>query len=290
MAIYKNVNYEATSDLRDAINANLSTLGYPFSVRHKINGEGQLVDVKAPLSGGTLFATIDFESIGSKMFAVDAILGNRLVEMPEELKTEVLEAQTAFKSDYDTVEQIKREAFRKLREQEQREQKEAEEKKKLEAKYNATKARLIKDFETMANREKVVSEVDEFYYCLGWIAKNCGAFACALPDYLLPYFQSKFGSDYEPRVVDSKKRTVNGNSMQWTISMTASIKKSAQDKVPALLTKYLNKSGTSFANTEFIWDLVENYGFKFGKTQDVDQIRSVINTNYIESFEEGYAE
>lgn len=285
MVTYKTVNYEATSDLRDAINANLSTLGYPFSVRHKINGEGQLVDVKAPLSGGTLFATIDF-GIGSKMFAVEAILGNRLVEMPEELKAEVLEAQTAFKSDYDDVQKAMREANRLAYEKKKQE----EEEKKLEAKYQASKAKMIKEFENLTKREKIMNATEEFYYSLGWIANNCGAFACSLPDYLLPYFQSQFGTDYEPHAVDSRKRTVNGYAMQWAISMTVNIKKKSLDKIPAVLTEHLSKSGNAIADTAFIWDLVSNYGFKFGKTQDIDQIRATIPTDYITAFEEGYAE
>ena len=135
-----------------------------------------------------------------------------------------------------------------------------------------------------------MSSVDEFYYSLGWIANNCGAFACSLPDYLLPYFQSQFGSAYEPHAVDSRKRTVNGYAMQWAISMTASIKKKSLDKIPAFLSSHLSKSGNAIADTSFIWDLVSNYGFKFGKVQDIDQIRATIPTTYIVSFEKGYAE
>jgi hypothetical protein len=130
----------------------------------------------------------------------------------------------------------------------------------------------------------------EFYYSLGWIANNCGAFACSLPDYLLPYFQSQFGSAYEPHAVDSRKRTVNGYAMQWTISMTANIKKKSLDKIPAFLSQYLSKSGNAIANTAFIWDIVSNYGFQFGKTQDIDQIRATIPTEYLTYFENGYAE
>ena len=134
-----------------------------------------------------------------------------------------------------------------------------------------------------------MSATGEFYYSLGWIANNCGAFACSLPDYLLPYFQSQFGSTYEPHAVDSRKRTVNGYAMQWTISMTASIKKKSLDKIPAFLTQYLSKTGTSIANTSFIWDIVTNYGFQFGKTQDVEKIRSHVPSQYLSFFEAGIA-
>ena len=148
---------------------------------------------------------------------------------------------------------------------------------------------MIKEFETLTAREKTTIATGEFYYCLGWMAKNCGTFATALPDYLLPYFQKQFGTAYEPRTVDSRKRTVNGYAMQWTISMTASIKKKSLDNIPAFLTQYLSKTGTSIANTAFIWDLVSDYCFQFGKVQDIDQIRSTIPAHCVTYFENGYA-
>jgi hypothetical protein len=286
MVTYKTVNYDATSDLRDAINADLEGLAYPFAVTHKVNGQGRLVSVKAPLSGPSLYATIDFDSIGSKMFAIETLLSCKLLDLPDDLKTVLVEAQTAFKSDYDDVQKAMREANRLAYEKKKQE----EEDKKLEAKYQASKAKMIKEFENLTKREKIMNATEEFYYSLGWIANNCGAFACSLPDYLLPYFQSQFGTDYEPHAVDSRKRTVNGYAMQWAISMTANIKKKSLDKIPAFLTEHLSKSGNAIADTAFIWDLVSNYGFKFGKTQDIDQIRATIPTDYITAFEEGYAE
>ena len=267
------------------LNSELSTLDYPYTVKHKTYGNGRLVDLKAPSNGNSLYATIDFESV-SKMFALKALLDMKLLEMPTELETTVAEAQSIFFTNYEAVEAEKRKATRLVYEKAKQE---AEEKKQ-EEKYQTAKAKMIKEFETFAKTERPISAVGEFYYSLGWIANNCGTFACALPDYLLPYFQRQFGTDYEPHVVDSRKRTVNGYAMQWAISMTASIKKKSLDKIPAFLTQYLSKTGTSVANTSFIWDLVANYGCKFGKTQDIDRIRATIPTDYITYFENGYAE
>lgn len=269
-----------------SITSELSALNYPYTVKHKAYGTGQLVYVTAPSNGNSLYANIDFESGSSKVFALKALLDFNLLEMPDDLKPILTEAQSIFFTTYETAEQKKREAARLAYEQAK---KEAEDKKQ-EEKYQASKAKMIKEFETLANTERPMSATAEFYYSLGWIARNCGTFACALPDYLLPYFQKQFGIDYEPRTVDSKKRTVNGHAMQWTISMTASIKKKSLDKIPAFLMQYLNKTGTSIANTSFIWDLVANYGFKFGKTQDIDQIRATTPTTYLTYFENGYAE
>ena len=286
MTTYKTINFETTADLRDAINADLANLAYPIDAVHRLNGQGRIVDVKAPLIGNSLYVTMDFDSIGSKMFALKALFECRLLTIPDNIKDILMEAQTAFETNHKQLEAEKREANRLAYEQ----KKQAEEEARQEAKYEASKAKMIKEFESLAGREKTMSSVDEFYYSLGWIANNCGAFACSLPDYLLPYFQSQFGSAYEPHAVDSRKKTVNGYAMQWAISMTANIKKKSLDRVPTFLSSHLSKSGNAIADTSFIWDLVSNYGFKFGKVQDIDQIRATIPTTYIVSFEKGYAE
>ena len=268
-----------------SITSELSALNYPYNVTHRTHGNGQLLSVTAPANGNSLYANIDFGT-GARTFALKALIDFKLVEMPEDIQTILTEAQSIFCTTYETAEQEKREAARLAYEQAK---KDAEEKKN-EEKYQASKARMIKEFETLTAREKTTVATGEFYYCLGWMAKNCGTFATALPDYLLPYFQKQFGTAYEPRTVDSRKRTVNGYAMQWTISMTASIKKKSLDKIPAFLTQYLSKTGTSIANTSFIWDIVTNYGFQFGKTQDLDQIRGTIPAEYLTYFENGYAE
>lgn len=269
-----------------SITSELSALNYPYTVKHKTHGTGQLVYVTAPTNGNSLYANIDFESGSSKVFALKTLIDSNLLEIPDDIKPILTEAQSIFFTTYETAEQEKREANRLAYEQAK---KEAEEKKQ-EEKYQTSKAKMIKEFETLAKTERTMSATGEFYYSLGWIANNCGTFACALPDYLLSYFQKQFGTDYEPHTVDSRKRTVNGYAMQWTISMTASIKKKSLNKIPAFLTQYLSKTGTSIANTSFIWDLVTNYGFKFGKTQDLNQIRGNIPTEYLTYFENGYAE
>ena len=286
MTTYKTINFETTADLRDAINADLANLAYPISATHRMNGQGRIVDIKAPLTGNSLYVTMDFDSIGSKIFSLKTLFELRLLTLPADVKDILMEAQTAFETNHKQLEDEKREAQRLAYEQ----KKQAEEDARQEAKYEASKAKMIKEFENLAKKEKTMSATGEFYYSLGWIANNCGAFACSLPDYLLPYFQSQFGTAYEPHAVDSRKRTVNGYAMQWAISMTANIKKKSLDKVPAFLNQYLSKSGNAIANTSFIWDIVSNYGFQFGKTQDIDQIRATIPTEYITYFENGYAE
>jgi hypothetical protein len=167
--------------------------------------------------------------------------------------------------------------------------KKAEEERKAEEKYQKAKAKAIADFEELSQTARPISTVDEFYYSLGWLAKNAGTVSAAMPDYLLSFFEGRFGTEYKPTVVDSKKRTVNGYAMQWALSMKASLPKKVEGKVPAFLTKYLSTSGNAVSDTSFIWDLVDNYGFKFGKKQDIENIRTHIPSTYLEFFETGLA-
>ena len=109
MVTYKNIEYETTEDLREALNTELAALAYPYPVKHKTYGEGQLTFIKAPLMGGSLYATIEFAA-GTKTLAIDTVLANQLLEMPEILLDILLEAQTAFKEDFIIREQAQREA------------------------------------------------------------------------------------------------------------------------------------------------------------------------------------
>jgi hypothetical protein len=288
MTTYKNTNYETIEELRNTINSELKTLDYPYAVKHKTYGEGQLTFVKVPLIGGSLYATIDFATC-AKTVALDIVLANNLLEIPETLAEIVVEARSIYKAAFIEREQAQRAAERQAEINAKEAAKKAAEAKKAEEKYERTKARVIKSFNDLANSVKPKSSADEFYYSLGWLAKNTGTFSVALPDYLLSSFERCFGTEVKPTVVDSKKKTINGNPMQWAMSMKASIYKKALNLVPSYLTKYLSSSGNAIADTVFVWDLVENYGFQFGKTQDIEKIRSHVPTSHMSFFEAGLA-
>lgn len=167
--------------------------------------------------------------------------------------------------------------------------KKAIEEKKAEKQYEATKEKAIKAFEERTQAPLVKGTTNEFYYSIGWLAKHVGTLSVALPDYLLSYFERHFGTEAKPTVVDSKKKTINGNPMQWALSMKASLVKKSSGPVPTYLVKYLNTSGNAISDTSFVWDLVENYGFKFGRNQDISSIRGHVPADCLTSFEAGFA-
>jgi hypothetical protein len=286
MTTYKTTAYETAEDLRNAINSDLAALAYPFTVKHKVYGEGQLTFVKAPLTGGSLYTTVDFTA-GTKTLALDVLLANNLLQMPEIITDILVEAQSVFKADFIEREQAQRIADRKAREEAVAAEKKAREEKKAEEAYQKAKTKALKDFDDLASTARPISTTEEFYYSLGYIAKHAGTVSAALPDYLEDAFKKYFGSEAPCRVVDSKKKGPAGYTSQWAKSFSVSLKK--PEGMPSLLFKYINPKGTAVTDTDFVLDLVDNYGFQFGKTQDIDKIRATVPTAYISFFENGLA-
>lgn len=162
----------------------------------------------------------------------------------------------------------------------------AEAEKKAEAKYKQQKEKALRDFDKLVARTNAeLSDIDEFYYTLGYIAKHVGTISAAMPDYLEDAFKKHFGSDAPCRVVDSKKKGPAGYTSQWTWSMGISLKN--PETIPAFLQNKLNPAGKSITDTSFVWDLVDNYGFQFGKKQDIDKIKQTIPNKFMPSFEAG---
>ncbi len=283
---YKTTDYETSEALREAINTELESLAYPYTVKHKTYGEGQLVFVKVPLNGPAIYATVDFAT-GTKTLSLDMVFANNLLEMPEILMDTLLEAQTIYKADFIERENEQRRADRLAYEQAKEAEKKAKADKEAEEKFERTKAKAVRDFDKLVDTVVPKSTADEFYYSLGWLAKHVGSVSAKLPDYLADSFKKHFGSDVVFNAVDSKKRTVNGHAMQWTFGFVATLKK--PENMPALLAEHLSSTGKHIADTSFIWNLVDNYGFQFGKTQDLDKIRSHVPSDKLSFFEAGLA-
>jgi hypothetical protein len=288
MTTYKNTEFTTAEDLRNTINSDLAALAYPYAVKHRTYGEGQLTFIKAPLIGGSLYATVDFAA-GTKTLALDVILANNLLEMPEELMEAVLEAQTVYKADFIEREQAQRTADRLAYEQKKAAEKQAAEDKKNEEKYERTKAKAIRDFEVLASADRPVEVTNEFFYSLGWLAKHIGVITAKLPDYLGSSFEKHFGTEAPKTLVDGRAKTIGGHAKQWSWEFVASIKKLKDTIVPAYIQNTTTDISKGIHNTSFVWDLVDNYGFQFGKKQDVEKIRSHVPTNCLASFEAGLA-
>lgn len=289
MKTYTVSNYQNWNDLAADLTAELNeAIPANISARHTKYGDCTFYNMSVSINENNLYILADFNfTDGSKKLVVNVLLDRNLLQITDPKVFETLKQYVTTFTQLQ-VEVRTTTANRLIAKQEA--EKQAAETARQEAKYLAAKTKAIHEFEFLTQKDRPKSATGEFYYSLGWLAKNVGTISAALPDYLLNYFEKQFGTNYTPTVVDSKKRTVNGNAMQWTLSMKASISKKVVNTLPVFLKQYLNNAETALTNTSFIWDLVDNYGFQFGKTQDVDQIRLTVPTNCIEAFEKGYAE
>ena len=251
-----------------------------LKVNHQTYGTGKITYYRSDCTLDCLVVTVAFDTV-IKQFSLAHILSrienntelNNLWAVAFETHTKLFNQCTELENQ---ARQLEREAA-----------KQAEEEAKAEAKYQAAKAKALQDFETLTKAGTTTRATNELYYSLGWLSKNIGTISAALPDYLLSGFERHFGSDVKPTVVDSRKKTVSGYSMQWALSMKASILKKAKESIPGCLAKYLNSAGNALTNTAFVWDLVDTFGFNFGKEQDIEKIKAAVPTDYLSSFEAG---
>lgn len=277
LACAKEAYHEAELQLADALRENLCG----ETVTCKSYGSGKVTEVIGETFESVILV-IDFEETNKK-FSLFHIMHNKFVtfDKPEiqELWEKLFDIHLSLSDLYHKSEAMIREQQKEAKKLEERRQ-------KAEAKNKQLKERAIKDFDKLVKKEgKEFRKEDDFYYALGWLANHIGAISAAVPDYLAEAFVKQFGSDATYKSVDTSRLTSSGYSMQWTFSFKANLKKAEQ--IPAFLTPYLSSNSKSIASTSFIWTLVDDYGFKFGKEQDIEQIQNTINKKYMESFEAG---
>jgi hypothetical protein len=166
----------------------------------------------------------------------------------------------------------------------------AELEKNAEERYLKTKERLLKEFEKMSTRETENNfNTNEFYYALGWLASHVGSMTAILPDYLGNAFEKHFGTETPKTLVNSRAKTSGGYAKQWSWEFKCTIKKLNQTTVPACIRNITTDFAKGIHNTSFIWDLVDNHGFQFGRKQDIEKIKQTIPNQFISSFEIGLA-
>jgi hypothetical protein len=257
-------------------------------VRTTVDGVGTVLEAQGH-NISSMVMDILFEKT-TKRFAVEPIISGKVFFSKFVDNTELFDAWKAindFHTDltkqYNKIKAAELDAAREAKKQEVAD-------KKSEEKYEKQKAKTLKDFEDRVQTVSTLNTVDEFYYSLGWLAKHTGAVNAALPDYLENAFVKHFGPEAPRRVLDSKKRYPSGWTAQWAWSFTVAFKKPKKlGTIPAFLSDKLNPTGTMVSDTSFVWDLIDNYGFKFGKTQDIEKIRACVPADYLASFEAGLA-
>ena len=156
-----------------------------------------------------------------------------------------------------------------------------------EKKYQTKVAKSLKKLENLKPEDtaKLFNCPTTYYECLGWMAKHTTSVRAAMPDYMEKWFIGKFG-DVDRYVVNSKKKTSGGFDYQWGLGLKISFDEAVSGILEQRATSQNKKV---IDNVAFVWDLIENYGFQFGKTQDIEKIRSEVPKQYVSDFEKGLA-
>ena len=217
--------------------------------------------------------------------------GHWFFEFDEE--SPIPELQTIFYEAYIAMQQLQSELHMKQIEEAKqakleakKAEAEAEKTAKAQKAFEQHKEKALKDFNELAAKTREKSSVNGFYYALGWLAQHIGVVSASIPDYLEASFVKHFGTEAKRNVVDSSKKTISGYAMQWSYSFSATLKK--PELIPSELEQYLDQNRKKVTNTQFIWELVDTYGFKFSKSQDIDTIKATIPADYIADFEAGF--
>lgn len=277
----RTINYaDVESDLvrtfaSTAINAKVNTKSY---------GPGTITEV----DGSTfdqIIITVAFAACIKKFKADVALRTVKSMEFEDETLAAEYESLYQDHSDLTHEKNLAEVAARLAAREEAAKQ---EKLRKAAEKAKQLSVKIIKDFGELASQMKTYKSEESagFFWGLGWLAKHISTISASMPDYLDSYFIQQFGSDAVHTLVDSTKLTSGGHAMKWNFSFKATVGSKAE--IPAMFAQYLNTNGKAFTNTVFLWDLIENHGFKFGKEQDVNAIRSKVPVEFKGAFDEGY--
>lgn len=294
MKTYDVVNKENYQEVLDEIKKDLTDTFVGEKVKSIKYGDGTIKEITDIIFYGRhadtpigITSQIAFGEEIKSFYLNVAIKTTFIVLYNNELKEVMKNTMTELEKVAEVVYQIRIEEMEKeaevqklIKEAELKAKKEAEAQQKLQQKRD----KIIHDLNQI---KTTISDNNDFYTDLGWIAKHVGSISAAIPDYLENWFVHRFGSEAPKRVVNSKRKTVGGYSMQWSAGFAISFKKVKEDDIPASL--YSQMKNNKIHNTSLVFDLIENYGFTFGTKQDIDAIRKCIPFNKKEMFELGFA-
>ena len=233
----------------------------------------------------------------TKQLALDLATGSGVIKFNEDANKAYNELMELFNQSAKIFEEesakereIAAEKARLFREKCEAERARREEiKKQIEAdKRYARKVKKALDKLACMKPEKTANLFEtptSHYEILGWMAKHLTSIKAAMPDYMEKWFVGRFG-DVERYVVNSKKKTSGGFAYQWGLGLKLTFD---EDVKGPLEQRATSKNKKVIDNVAFVWDLIENYGFQFGKEQNISQIKAEIPEENLVDFEKGYA-
>ena len=175
----------------------------------------------------------------------------------------------------DTLLELSRFEKDKLLEERLKEEEERKENDRKRIEDKEKEKRLLHEKNVMQSlmRTKTNAECSDTYYsnAIKWLAENVTSIYACIPDFADRWFESQFGHEAVRTVIDTNRKTSGGYSMKWSPSFSVTVK--STENMPCELYEYFDGKKKA-NNTQFVFDIVENYGFSFGKTQDIAKILS----------------
>lgn len=222
---------------------------------------------------------------GNPVFCLNIGLRSHAIDLGEELTAAFFEYSLILIELARLKKEAKREFLRleyEKAEKERAEKAAAAKAAKEEAKLLVKQKKAIEELDRAIKQKKIAQE--DFYTELGWITKNIGTITAQIPDFAESWFVGHFGVSAPKNVIDSKKKTTGGFAMKWKPSFSISFKN--VETAPASIQKRLT-SKSKINDTEFVFNLIENYNFKFGKVQNVDAIIEALPADKVDKFKLG---
>ncbi len=224
--------------------------------------------------------TIEYPSC-TKQMTLLYCLNKGILKLEEDFDfTSIKEDLRIMKEDDDNMKAIQEEQNKKRK----LAIKAAEEAKAAEEKYKKKVAKTLEKVNSLSKER--LSKSSNLYYALGWLAKHTGSINAKMPDYLEDWFVKNFG-DVPRSVSDGRKTSSGGYAWQWSYSFSLTLTKMKDTEIPAYLNDYVKAN--RIQSVSFIWSLVDDYGFNFGKGVNIEEIRSKIPTDNLQDFDLGFS-
>lgn len=255
-----------------------------FKLIQRNGTEGTVLDIECRDLFKDIFCKVAFADC-IKHYQLETAITSKFLHFDNEVLLDIYSAYLNVHKELTTQWTVRAE---QLRVEAAEAAKKAEAEQKAEAAYQAKKLKAETEFEAMTKEAKTFENPnEEFYYSLGWLAKHIGTLTAKLPDYLGSAFERHFGSETPKILIDSRAKTSGGYAKQWSWEFKCTIKKLKETIIPTCIQNVTTDFSKGIHNTAFLWDLVENYGFQFGKSQDISKIAEQIPSQYLVAFNSG---
>ena len=240
-------------------------------------GKSLLIDAIGYLSGNRIKSNVisngKDKAILSKVLTSNGRVKAILEERSRQLKIEA-EKQAEEHRKLEEFRASQKAALEKL----EKEKKEAE-------KFEKRKAEAIKKFSDLCRQAKMnKTSADDEDFVIGWLAKHVTRISAEIPDFLESQFIAHFGANAPKTVVNTSMKSSGGFTKKWSLSCQVHVDDLAT--MPPALQNVFKKSKT-VNSTSFALKLIYDYGFNFGKEQDISQIKSM--SSDLKAFDLGYS-